>query len=150
MYVIVTENEKELVEALKGQKIKIIEIDNGKLDVVNNTSSRVSAFSNIDEFLLELGIRPHIKGFAYLQYIFSKNMKCSSGITTKLYPAVAAKFDTTPGRVERAIRHAIKTAYENPDGSLMFKNMFGIFGKKPTNSQFFEGCRLYLKNNPID
>ena len=32
-------------------------------------------------------------------------------ITKQLYPEIAAKYHTTPSRVERAIRHAIEVAW---------------------------------------
>ena len=33
------------------------------------------------------------------------------GITKELYPGIAERFNTTPSRVERAIRHAIEVAW---------------------------------------
>jgi hypothetical protein len=33
------------------------------------------------------------------------------GITKELYPSIAKKYNTTPSRVERAIRHAIEVAW---------------------------------------
>lgn len=39
------------------------------------------------------------------------NMDMLNSITKILYPGIAKKFDTTPSRVERAIRHAIEVAW---------------------------------------
>jgi two-component system response regulator (stage 0 sporulation protein A) len=33
-------------------------------------------------------------------------------VTKELYPTIAKKYDTTPSRVERAIRHAIELAWD--------------------------------------
>jgi two-component system response regulator (stage 0 sporulation protein A) len=60
-------------------------------------------------------------------------------VTKQLYPAVAAVFNTTSSRVERAIRHAIEVAWDRGDVDTLNK----IFGYtvsndkgKPTNSEF--------------
>ena len=60
-------------------------------------------------------------------------------VTKSLYPTVAERFETTPSRVERAIRHAIEIAWDR--GNLDTLNSF--FGYtvdtskgKPTNSEF--------------
>ena len=56
-----------------------------------------------------------------------------------LYPDIARKYQTTPSRVERAIRHAIEVAW-NRGNTETLNNMFGYTintGKgKPTNSEF--------------
>lgn len=88
------------------------------------------------------GIPPHIKGYDYLgeaiEMVLADHNHIHT-ITKTLYPAVAKKFNTTYSRVERAIRHAIETSFNNLDPN----TMFDIFGNtidynrgKPTNSQF--------------
>ena len=62
-----------------------------------------------------------------------------NSITKILYPTIAKKFQTTPSRVERAIRHAIEVAWSR--GKLdTLEALFGYTvsnGKgKPTNSEF--------------
>ena len=60
-------------------------------------------------------------------------------VTKMLYPTVAKEFDTTPSRVERAIRHAIELAWDRGDLEIL-NSFFGYTvntGKgKPTNSEF--------------
>ena len=62
-----------------------------------------------------------------------------SAITKVLYPTIADKFQTTPSRVERAIRHAIEVAWSRGRMETL-EAMFGYTintGKgKPTNSEF--------------
>ena len=60
-------------------------------------------------------------------------------ITKELYPAIAEHFETTPSKVERAIRHAIDVAWSR--GKI--ENINRIFGfniytknDKPTNGEF--------------
>ena len=55
----------------------------------------------------------HIKGYQYLReaiIIAVNEMDVINAITKVLYPQVAKTFQTTPSRVERAIRHAIEVA----------------------------------------
>jgi two-component system response regulator (stage 0 sporulation protein A) len=60
-------------------------------------------------------------------------------VTKVMYPNIAKKFDTTPCRVERAIRHALEVSY-NRGKIYNLNQLFGldIFDKydKPTNSEF--------------
>ena len=39
------------------------------------------------------------------------NVELLGAVTKELYPSIAKKFNTTPSRVERAIRHAIEVAW---------------------------------------
>ena len=59
----------------------------------------------------EIGVPAHIKGYQYLReaiIIAVGDMDVINAITKVLYPQVAKTFQTTPSRVERAIRHAIE------------------------------------------
>ena len=61
------------------------------------------------------------------------------GITKELYPGIAQKFNTTPSRVERAIRHAIEVAWSRGRIETINK-LFGYTihdeKGKPTNGEF--------------
>ena len=67
------------------------------------------------------------------------NMSIVNRITKEIYPAVAYKYGTTPSRVERAIRHAIETAWGRGDLEIT-RSIFGYTIStskgKPTNSEF--------------
>lgn len=66
--------------------------------------------TKIEDTLLEMGVPAGIKGFNYIVeaiQIFEER-GTNIGITKELYPAVAEKNNTTPSRVERAIRHAFE------------------------------------------
>ncbi|MBP3341450.1 MAG: sporulation initiation factor Spo0A C-terminal domain-containing protein, partial [Peptococcaceae bacterium] len=57
----------------------------------------------------------------------------------ELYPKVAAKYDTSPDRVERAIRHAIELAWVRGNVDLMteyFGYTINLQKGKPTNAEF--------------
>lgn len=110
-----------------------------------NGFSQPTAF-NLDivvtDIIHQIGVPAHIKGYHYLREaiicsIYDNEMLES--VTKLLYPAVAKKFSTTPSRVERAIRHAIETAWDRGDVNTI-NNIFGctidINKGKPTNSEF--------------
>ena len=60
-------------------------------------------------------------------------------VTKELYPAIAKANNTTPSRVERAIRHAIEVAWDRGDIDTL-NSYFGYTihnsRGKPTNSEF--------------
>ena len=67
------------------------------------------------------------------------DMEMLNSITKILYPGIAKKYQTTPSRVERAIRHAIEVAWSRGKMDTI-DELFGYTihnGKgKPTNSEF--------------
>lgn len=98
--------------------------------------------ARVTEIIHEIGVPAHIKGYQYLReaIIMSVNdMEMLNSITKILYPGIAKKFQTTPSRVERAIRHAIEVAWSRGKMDTI-DEMFGYTinnGKgKPTNSEF--------------
>ena len=107
----------------------------------------------VTEILHQIGVPAHIKGYHYLR---DSIMMCVlhpeiiNAVTKELYPSVAGKYETTPSRVERAIRHAIEVAWDRGDVDVL-NSYFGytIQGSrgKPTNSEFIAmiSDRLRLK-----
>ena len=104
----------------------------------------------------EIGVPAHIKGYQYLReaiIIAVEDMDVINAITKVLYPQVAKTFQTTPSRVERAIRHAIEVAWDRGDLDTLQK-FFGYTVSntkgKPTNSEFIaliaDKLQLQLKS----
>ena len=63
--------------------------------------------SDVTNIIHEIGVPAHIKGYQYLReaIIMSvRDMEMLNSITKILYPGIAKKYQTTPSRVERAIR----------------------------------------------
>lgn len=96
----------------------------------------------VTDIIHKLGVPAHIKGYHYLREAIIQSVNDSQmleSITKILYPTVAKCFDTTPSRVERAIRHAIEIAWDRGDLDTL-NSYFGFTintGKgKPTNSEF--------------
>lgn len=97
---------------------------------------------DVTEMIHEIGVPAHIKGYQYLREAIMMSVNDAemlNSITKILYPSIAKKFQTTPSRVERAIRHAIEVAWSRGKMETL-DAMFGYTintGKgKPTNSEF--------------
>ena len=98
--------------------------------------------SVVTDVLHEIGVPAHIKGYQYLReaiIMTINDMDIINSVTKVLYPQVAKRFNTTPSRVERAIRHAIEVAWDRGDIETLQK-FFGYTVSnvkgKPTNSEF--------------
>jgi len=113
--------------------------------------------SMVTEVIHEIGVPAHIKGYQYLReaiILAVNNMDMINAVTKVLYPEVAKTFDTTPSRVERAIRHAIEVAWDRGDIEVLQK-FFGYtvsnIKGKPTNSEFIamiaDRLQLQRKNS---
>ena len=96
----------------------------------------------IRALLLELGAPDHLVGHPYMvQAILMvvENRNYIDSITLSLYPQLAAKFETTPSRVERAIRNLIEITWARGDWEVLtryFGNTVSAEKGKPTNGEF--------------
>ena len=104
--------------------------------------SNTSIEAMVTGIIHEIGVPAHIKGYQYLReaiIIAVGDMDVINAITKVLYPQVAKTFQTTPSRVERAIRHAIEVAWDRGDLDTL-QRFFGYTVSntkgKPTNSEF--------------
>ena len=96
----------------------------------------------VTNIIREMGIPAHIKGYQYLRdaiIMIIAEIELLGAVTKVLYPMIAEKHQTTPSRVERAIRHAIEVAWSRGNSD-MINRLFGYTVKleksKPTNSEF--------------
>ena len=113
----------------------------------------------VTNIIHEIGVPAHIKGYQYLReaiIIAVNDMDVINAITKVLYPQVAKTFQTTPSRVERAIRHAIEVAWDRGDLDTL-QRFFGYTVSntkgKPTNSEFIaliaDKLQLQMKSNEV-
>ena len=115
----------------------------------------VDVETEVTNLIHEVGVPAHIKGYQYLResiLMAIEDMDILNAITKQLYPAIAKKFDTTPSRVERAIRHAIEVAWSRGKMDTiekLFSYSISMGKGKPTNSEFIaliaDRMRLELK-----
>ena len=93
---------------------------------------------DVTQILHEIGVPAHIKGYQYLRDAITASVEDQdmlSSVTKVLYPNIAKKHQTTPSRVERAIRHAIEVAWNKSDQTIFGYTVSNGKGK-PTNSEF--------------
>ena len=110
-------------------------------------------YKAVTKLMQDIGIPANLFGFNYIRegIILSINhpeWPQRPHITKDLYPAIAKAFNTTPNRVERAIRHAIEAALERGNIDIlekMFSSKISSRKVKPTNGEFFATCLEYMR-----
>ncbi len=96
----------------------------------------------IRQILLELGAPDHLLGHPYViqaVLLVIHDQMYINNITFGLYPQLAARFDTTAARVERAIRHLVEVTWTRGDMDVLnryFGNTVSPEKGKPTNGEF--------------
>ena len=126
---------------------------------VSRKPDKTSIETMVTGIIHEIGVPAHIKGYQYLReaiIIAVNDMDVINAITKVLYPQVAKTFQTTPSRVERAIRHAIEVAWDRGDLDTL-QRFFGYTVSntkgKPTNSEFIaliaDKLQLQLKSSEV-
>jgi two-component system response regulator (stage 0 sporulation protein A) len=110
--------------------------------IINSAPTSHELESAITNIIHEIGVPAHIKGYIYLREAITmvvNNLELLSAVTKELYPSISRKFNTTPSRVERAIRHAIEVAWSRGRVDVI-NQLFGYtihnVKGKPTNSEF--------------
>lgn len=114
---------------------------NVEMNGISRPSDRTLEIS-VTNTIHSVGVPANIKGYQYLRdaIIMSINdTELINAVTKQLYPKVAEKHNTSPSRVERAIRHAIEVACVRGNE----EELYSLFGYtvnnakgKPTNSEF--------------
>jgi len=125
---------REVVNKLRAEKA-------GEEAVVVKVVSDKILDERLANVFIASGIPPHIKGYQFLREAVKQSVRIPSminNITKQLYPAIAEKFNTSPSKVERAIRHAIEVAWSR--GKIEnINSIYGIKvfskGEKPTNGE---------------
>ena len=114
-----------------------------EIDALRPLRDRPRDFEEETAVMLHLlAIPANVKGYQYLREAVLLSLRSKSSeqlITKEIYPTVARRFGTTPLCVERAIRHAIESAWNRGDA----EELYAFFGNtirpdrgKPTNSEF--------------
>ena len=110
----------------------------------------------ITSVISEIGIPAHIKGYQYLRNAIMMSIESPDAInavTKIIYPTIAKSYETSPSRVERAIRHAIEVAWSRGN----IDTLDSIFGYtvddsrgKPTNSEFIAIVADFIRLESMD
>jgi len=109
---------------------------------INEGSEGFNLDIEVTHILHHLGVPAHLKGYLYLREairIAYYDIENTGSMASKLYRDVAKRYDTTPSRVERAIRHAIEIAWKRGSADALsktFAHTINIKKSKTTNSEF--------------
>lgn len=140
--------------ALLGKRIRQIYQDTtslsneGNASVEGHTHRSPSAFSReeveaeVTTALRDISVPPHLTGYQFLKRGIVATVQSEKGFipaTKELYPSIAEEFNTTSGKIERAIRGAIQKAWtrkEQTNASQYFTYAGKYKSIKPTNSEF--------------
>ncbi len=127
------------LKSLEQRVLEIMEVQS-KFTVIKEVDQNLEIQTS--QLLHNLGVPSQIKGYQYLRegiLLLYRNTDFIGGITSVLYPEIAKRHNTTPTRVERAIRHAIEISWNRGDYQIMnklFGNSIDFDRSKPTNSEF--------------
>ena len=96
----------------------------------------------VSKLMIDMGIPVHLRGYLYVRtavLMAVEDMKVVGSVTKLLYPEIARRYNTTDGKVERAIRNAIEISWERGNRRT-FESMFGYCMEsgqgRPTNSEY--------------
>lgn len=141
---------KELILLLK-KMLSYLEAEDGGQEALHDNT--VDLEKLVTNYICKLGIPAHFKGYHYIRssiIISIEDSEMLSSLSQKLYPYIAKMYNTTPSRVERAIRNAIETMWFK--GNVEVQNE--IFGysrndekKKPQNGKFLARFVDHVKLN---
>ena len=100
----------------------------------------------LDQMLMDVGFREAQSGTEYVRQAV-KMYEPRMSLTKELYPAIAQAANSTPARVERAMRHAIESAFDRS----RYDTVYAFFGNsidpnsgKVTNGEFIARmARIY-------
>lgn len=128
--------------SFKELRSRIDELVNGEKAHAEQRRDTREMDERISNIFITVGIPAHIKGYQFLREAIKmavENPDIINSITKRLYPEVAKRFDTSPSKVERAIRHAIEVAW-NRGKIENINSLFGVkvygHNEKPTNGEF--------------
>ena len=96
----------------------------------------------ISHMMLDMGVPAHLKGYRYVRtavLMAEEDMKVVGSVTKLLYPEIAKQYNTTDGKVERALRNAIEISWERGNQETV-EGLFGYCSEsgqgRPTNSEY--------------
>lgn len=80
--------------------------------------------AKLEQIMLELGYPENLLGTQYVR-VAVQTYRPGMSMTMELYPAIARACESTPSRVERAIRHATARAFDKAGWSDAPQKYFG-------------------------
>ncbi|MBT3319034.1 MAG: response regulator [Clostridia bacterium] len=136
-YVMQKPFEKEYFQRRIGE---VMQLKTNRTDVPSGGTYQ-NAKAIVTTLINTFGITANVKGYHYLRdaiVMVRKDFGLASKLTTDLYVQIADKYDTSPQCVERAIRHAIDSAWKRGDAATLrsFLGFADFVAKdKPSNGE---------------
>ena len=123
--------------------LNVLTDEEKKMLFSSSGSDELNDSERVRNVLFELGVPSHLKGYVYLQDAIeiaaNQEIRLMDSVITKVYVQIAEKYDVTPAKVERCIRHAIEVG-ANRGNLNAYERYFGSTTDpkkgKATNSEF--------------
>lgn len=109
---------------------------------IKNRTLREKVEAYVIVALRDIEVPAHLSGYTYLRKAIVETVLSERGtipITKQLYPMIAEYYDTSPGKVERAIRGAIQKVWQRASPQKLKQYFTYTDNRKafhPTNSEF--------------
>ncbi|MFI3174503.1 MAG: sporulation initiation factor Spo0A C-terminal domain-containing protein [Bacillota bacterium] len=136
--------------SFRKKKSETFEEEEEQKSVVHTLDYQKELQFEISTILGRMGIPASIRGYHFLRAAIMmtvENTELLNGITKGLYPDVGKEYKTTGSKVERAIRHAIESAWKKNGQEVYFEIAGYLFTQKPTNGQFIADMTEYFRMN---
>ncbi len=121
---------------------RIVELMRDEFSCKNFSGRKPSPDSIVTKHIKTVGITANVRGYYYLRdaiLMVYEDYSLMSRLITGIYASIAKKYNSTTQRVERAMRHAIETAW-NRGNIIVLEEFFGYTileeRGKPTNGEF--------------
>lgn len=157
---VINERVINLIQSLKIDQVIFKEESNKRIieqirnvEETKELSERDEVNKRITKILHNVGIPAHIKGYNFIRHAVEmviENPSVIGQVTKCLYPSIAIKFQSSPSKVERAIRHAIELGWSRGDQDTIdeiFGYTISAAKAKPTNSEFIAMVADYITLN---
>jgi two-component system response regulator (stage 0 sporulation protein A) len=128
-------------------------IMNNKAPILSNPvlNNRDSVEIRITELLHRIGVPAHMKGYLYLRdavnMVLEDDRLLAGGLTKRLYPMVADKYQSSAGGVEAAIRNVLTAWWERGCQEELNTRSGAKWTKIPTNSAMIAELADYIRFN---
>lgn len=129
---------------------EILSYDTGRESTKTDTPKKPLEH-RITELMLLLGVPAHLRGYQYLReaiFIVATLPDTRHQVAKVVYERIAGEHGVTASTVERAVRHAIETAWDRGDMDTM-DQIFGYTVQaskgRPTNTEYIAAVADYLK-----
>lgn len=123
------------------------------ISIGHQEPKKIQKEMSVSQLLADCRIAPNLKGHRYIKTAIEmclEDRNVLDGITKRLYPEIARKYNVDCASVEHGIRHAVSKAWDIDHGEYMrqfFGNSLRNQNKRPTNSEFIATFADYMEYN---